>query len=76
MDTMGIDISKVYQNWKWESKLIELQCLLATTRTIQFMHIHRQGNKVADVLANIGVGAWVPFHAGLLVDTCDQIMQQ
>ena len=58
----GSNISKISNNWRWESRLMELQGILQTGQAITFQHIKRKGNKVADALANKGVGSGTSFH--------------
>ena len=59
----GAAIFWVSRNWRWEGRLTELKIMLTGTLTIQFSHVRRDGNMVADALANEGVRRRKSFHA-------------
>lgn len=46
---------KIATRWRLEARLKDIEQLLRSNRVISFMHTKREGNKVADLLANIGV---------------------
>lgn len=50
--------------WKQGWKLLEQELL--NNRAIAFNHTRREGNKVADLLANIGVGSELNLQASTL----------
>lgn len=47
--------NKVGNNWRLAERLELIEVWLRTHRVVNFKHFHREGNKVADFLANIGV---------------------
>lgn len=47
------------------AKRLELiECWLSSHRAVTLKHIRKEGNKVADLLANMGVDCRVELHAG------------
>ena len=58
----GATINQVSCNWSWEFRLLTLRERLRNTPALSFSHIKRSGNKVADILANEGVGKACSFH--------------
>ena len=51
----GSQARKVASSWRLEARLNVIEHELRTHRAISFHHTKREGNKVADLLANIGV---------------------
>jgi len=51
----GSQARKVASSWRLEARLNAIEQELRKNRAISFNHIRREGNKVADLLANIGV---------------------
>jgi len=51
----GSQARKIATNWRLEARLEAIEQALHSNRAITFNHIKREGNKVADLLANIGV---------------------
>jgi len=64
----GSSTSKVSRNWRWESRVEALSHILHSAPAITFMHVRRKGNKVADAVANKGVGAGTSFQEILMQD--------
>ena len=64
----GATISQVSKNWRSKGRLTELKRLLMGTPVLQFTHVKRNGNRVADALANEGVGIDFPFHVEMISD--------
>lgn len=53
----GTHARKVANSWRREARLEAIEHLLHNNEAIIFNHIRREGNKVADLLANLGVEA-------------------
>ena len=51
----GTRAHKTANSWRLEARLEAIEHWLHTNRAIIFQHVKREGNKVADLLANIGV---------------------
>eukprot|EP00253_Pinus_taeda_P007130 PITA_07130 len=51
----GSQANKIATSWRLEARLKDIEHLLRNNRVISFMHTKRGGNKVTDLLANIGV---------------------
>lgn len=51
----GSQARKIATSWRLEARLEAIEQSLRSNRAISFNHIKREGNKVADLLANIGV---------------------
>lgn len=51
----GSETQKVSRSWRMVSRLELLQLLLRDNKAISLKHIGREGNKLADFLANLGV---------------------
>lgn len=51
----GSDARKIATSWRLEARLEAIQLKLHNNRAVTFNHIKREGNKVADFLANTGV---------------------
>jgi len=62
----GSQTRKVADSWRLEARLHNIAQELHSHRAITFHHSRREGNKVADLLANIGVESHLPFLAGNL----------
>lgn len=57
---------KVASNWKLTVRVELTKKWLLTNTTITFQHIKREGNKVADLLANLGVDNELVLTVGSL----------
>ena len=55
--------SQVSKNWRWESRLSILRQILAGEEALLLTHVKREGNRVADAMANTGVESEFSFHA-------------
>lgn len=51
----GTPSSKVSNSWRMAKRLELIECWLSSHRAVTLKDIHREGNKVMDLLANIGV---------------------
>jgi len=51
----GIAAHKVAYSWRLAAHLELIEQWLLTNRAITFKHVKREGNKVADLLENLGV---------------------
>ena len=51
----GTRAHKIANSWRLEARLEAIELWLHTNRAIIFQHVKREGNKVADLLANLGV---------------------
>ena len=51
----GAHANKIAKSWRLEARLALIEQMLNTNRAILFKHVKWEGNKVADLLANIGV---------------------
>lgn len=65
----GSSIHKVSSSWRMATRLERLQNWLQENQAISFKHIRREGNKLADFLANLGVDKGKEFFAGSLQGT-------
>ena len=61
----GAQARKVASSWRLEARLNNIELELRTNRVISFHHTKREGNKVADLLANIGVENKQTLSSGL-----------
>ena len=59
----GSLMSQISKNWRWESRLQVLEHILSGEEALLLMHVKREGNRVADAMANIGVKIEFYFHA-------------
>eukprot|EP00253_Pinus_taeda_P032540 PITA_32540 len=62
----GTEAQKVSRSWRMVTRLELLQSWLRDNRAITFNHIRREGNKLADFLANLGVDKGKDHFEGLL----------
>jgi len=62
----GKPATKVAKSWRLEGRLERLGEMLKSSEACTWSHIRRNGNKVADRLANLGVEAKAPFWHGPL----------
>ncbi len=62
----GTPSSKVSNNWRMAKRLELIEIWLSYHRAITLKHIRWEGNKVADLLANIGVESGMDIHTGSL----------
>lgn len=60
----GTPSGKVNSSWKMAKPLELIEIWLSSHRAITLKHIRREGNKVADLLANIGVESELELHTG------------
>lgn len=60
----GTPSSKVSSSWRMAKRLELIEIRLIHHRAITLKHIRREGNKVADLLANIGLECGVNIHTG------------
>ena len=62
----GTTPEKVAHSWRLEARIKQLSRWLMQHRAVSFNHIKREGNKVADLLANLGTeGHSIPTHGSL-----------
>lgn len=54
---------KVGNSWRMDKRLELIECWLFSHREVTLKNIRREGKKVADLLANIGVECGVNLHA-------------
>ena len=59
----GSVTTQVSKNWRWESRLNVLRQILTGEEAFLLTHVKREGNKVADAMANAGVESEFSFHA-------------
>ena len=52
----GSQSTNFSSSWRLESRITALRLCLINENVVSFMHVRRNGNKVADNLANLGVG--------------------
>lgn len=62
----GTEAQKVSRSWRMVTRLELLQLWLRDNKAITFNHIRREGNKLADFLANLGVDRGRDHFEGLL----------
>eukprot|EP00253_Pinus_taeda_P031502 PITA_31502 len=62
----GSQTRKVADSWRLEARLHNIAQELHNHRALSFHHSRREGNRVAYLLANIGVECHLPFQAGNL----------
>ena len=60
---VGSLMTQVSKNWRWESRLSVLLQILVGEESILLTHVKREGNRVADAMANLGVESESPFQA-------------
>ena len=65
----GSSIHKFSSSWRMATRLEGLQNWLQENRAISFKHIKREGNTLADFLANLGVDNGKDFFAGSIQGT-------
>eukprot|EP00253_Pinus_taeda_P008458 PITA_08458 len=61
----GTEAQKVSRSWRMVSRLELLQSWLKDNKAITFNHIRREGNKLADFMANVGVDRGKDHFEGL-----------
>lgn len=66
---------KVVSSWRLAERLELIEQWLSTNRAVTFKYILKDGNKMVDLLANIGVDSGWTLHAGSLntIATASQI---
>lgn len=62
----GSPVHKVSSSWRMATRLERLQQWIGHNQAISFKHIRREGNKLADFLANLGVDIGKDFFEGSL----------
>lgn len=62
----GAPLEKVSSSWRLAERLELIEEWISSHRAITFKHIRRNGNKVADLLANIGVNCELELCSGPL----------
>lgn len=62
-------MQKVSSSWRLATRLEKFQQWLQRNNDISFKHIRREGNKLADFLANLGVNRGEDFFAGSWQET-------
>jgi len=80
----GSQARKVAGSWRLEARLNNIAHELRNHRALSFHHTRREGNKIADFLANIGVESNQPFQAGNLdiipsnqqTQECENLLQR
>lgn len=60
----GTPSSKVSNSWRMVKRLELIEGWLSSHRAITLKHIRWEGNKVANLLANIGVECGLDLHVG------------
>ena len=60
----GSQARKIAPSWRLEARLNEIANKIDNARAISFKHTRREGNKIADLLANIGVETSTPLISG------------
>lgn len=59
----GTPSNKVGNRWRLAERLELIEIWLSTHRAVNFKHIFRDGNRVANLLANIGVQSGISLCA-------------
>lgn len=72
----GTPVNKLSCSWRLATHLQHIEHLLATNKAITFKQIKRNGNKVADLLANLGVISDRTLYSGSLEIIKDATHQQ
>lgn len=62
----GTYARKISKSWRLEARLEALEQWLHNNRAIIFTHVKREGNQVADLLANLGVDSKHTLTIGTL----------
>lgn len=62
----GTATYKVVNSWRFAKRLELIDQWLTTNRAVTFKHIKREGNKVANLLENLGVDRDWTLHTGSL----------
>lgn len=62
----GTHSSKVSNSWRMVNRLELIEIWLSSHKAISLKHIRQEGNKVDDLLANIGVESGMDLHTGSL----------
>lgn len=60
----GSPIHKVSSSWRMAQRLELIDNWLSQNQAISFKHVKREGNKLADFLANLGVETEMDFFDG------------
>ena len=72
----GTSAAKIASSWRLLGRLEQIEDWLKTPRSINFRHVRRTANKVADRLANQGVNQQIPFYSGPLNSSNDLQLQR
>lgn len=62
----GSPSSKISNSWRMAQRLQHIECWFSSHRAVSLKHIRREGNKVVDLLANMGVDCGKYLHVGPL----------
>lgn len=62
----GTPSNNLVNSWRLVERIELIEMWLSTHRVVNFKHICRDGNKVANILANIGVDSGISLPAGSL----------
>ena len=62
----GTPADKVASSWRLAERLEQIEQWLLIYREVTIRHIRQNGNKVAELLANIGVKSGNTLHVGAL----------
>lgn len=62
----GTHARKIANSWRHEARLVAIEQWLHNNRSIIFIHVKMEGNKVADLLANLGVDSEHTLITGTL----------
>jgi len=80
----GSHSSKIATSWRLEARLEAIELELLNNRAIIFSHVKREGNKVADIIANLGVESNHTLLTGSInitpnnekIQECNQLVQE
>lgn len=80
----GSHASKIAMSWRLEARLESIELELLNNRSIIFSNVKRDGKKVADILANVGVESNHALLTGSIniipnndkIQECNQLVQE
>ena len=72
----GTNPAKVAHNWRLAARIDRICNWLQSNREISFTHVKHEGNKVVDLLANIGTDSTITFTHGPLTIIHEEEMLQ
>jgi len=74
---LGTATYKVVNNWRLAKRLELIDQWLTTNKAVNFKHIKREGNKVSDLLENLGVDRdWNLYTGSLNITTNASQLQE